>query len=59
MMDTTVNKPIVFVVRENVKTLDVLCKKVRLFNGIVMGLILVTKLYNTLVEIEKKNQKGE
>ena len=50
---------IIFVVRENDSLLTRAYKKVRLANAMIVGLLLVTKLYNALVEIEEKNQKGE
>jgi hypothetical protein len=59
MKDTLFSKPIVVVVRENGKLLDNVYKKMRVFNAAVIGLILFTKLCDTLIEFENKHQKGE
>lgn len=50
---------IIFEVRKKSSFLDNTLKKVRLINAILVTAILVTKLYDALIEIEDKNQKGE
>jgi hypothetical protein len=51
---------VVFVVRDKDSFTTSLYKKVRLANAVIAGLILVAKLYDTLLDIEEKEKsKGE